>query len=162
MFSPFREPLRQSCSQSPASSERSPRWRSIEQKQRVSTASRAVRALWFTTRRSLSQQWKMWSTSSMPHSYSQPALTPQRVPRLPALGKMEPGKWYFLPSGVIDPHQQHDFATPTIALAVNVKYHASEGRRSEGRGQNPEISRFATTGYGRALIINSAPVVDSL
>jgi len=57
----------------------------------------------------------------MPHSYSQPALTPQRVPRLPALGKMEPGKWYFLPSGVIDPHHQHDFATPTIALAVNVK-----------------------------------------
>ena len=24
-------------------------------------------------------------------------LDPQRVPRLPALGKMEPGKWYFLP-----------------------------------------------------------------
>ena len=48
-------------------------------------------------------------------------LDPQRVPRLPALGKMEPGKWYFLPSGVIDPHHQHDFATPTIALAVNVK-----------------------------------------
>ena len=48
-------------------------------------------------------------------------LDPQRVPRLPALGKMEPGKWYFLPRGVIDPHHQHDFATPTIALAVNVK-----------------------------------------
>jgi hypothetical protein len=40
---------------------------------------------------------------------------------LPALGKMEPGKWYFLPSGVIDPHHQHVFATPTIAIAVNVK-----------------------------------------
>jgi hypothetical protein len=48
-------------------------------------------------------------------------LDPQRMPRLPALSKMEPGKWYFLPSGVIDPHHQHDFATPTIALAVNVK-----------------------------------------
>src|SRR5438874_1022181 len=41
-----------------------------------STASRAVRALWFTTRRSPSPQRKTWSTSSMPHSYSQPALTP--------------------------------------------------------------------------------------
>ena len=46
---------------------------------------------------------------------------PQRVPKLPTLGNMEPGKWYFLPSGVIDPHHQHIFATPTIAIAVNVK-----------------------------------------
>src|SRR6266550_3163007 len=29
-------------------------------------------------------------------------LDPRRAPRLPALGKMEPGKWYFLPSGVIE------------------------------------------------------------
>ena len=48
-------------------------------------------------------------------------LDPQRVPKLPTLGNMEPGKWYFLPSGVIDPHHQHLFATPTIAIAVNVK-----------------------------------------
>jgi hypothetical protein len=48
-------------------------------------------------------------------------LDPQRVPKLPALGNMEPGNWYFLPSGVIDPHHQHVFATPTIAIAVNVK-----------------------------------------
>ena len=48
-------------------------------------------------------------------------LDPQRVPKLPALGNMESGKWYFLPSGVIDPHHQHVFATPTIAIAVNVK-----------------------------------------
>ena len=48
-------------------------------------------------------------------------LDPERVPKLPALGNMEPGKWYFLPSGVIDPHHQHDFPTPTIAMAVNVK-----------------------------------------
>lgn len=48
-------------------------------------------------------------------------LDPQRVPKLPALGNMAPGKWYFLPSGVIDPHHQHVFATPTIAMAVNVK-----------------------------------------
>src|SRR5215216_3103156 len=26
-------------------------------------------------------------------------LDPQRVPKLPALGKMEPSKWYFLPAG---------------------------------------------------------------
>ena len=48
-------------------------------------------------------------------------LDPQRVPKLPVLGNMKPGKWYFLPSGVIDPHHQHVFATPTIAIAVNVK-----------------------------------------
>src|SRR5262245_16484298 len=48
-------------------------------------------------------------------------LDPRRVPKLPALGTMEPGKWYFLPSGVIDPHHQHVFATPTIAITVNVK-----------------------------------------
>lgn len=48
-------------------------------------------------------------------------LDPERLPKLPALGKMEPGKWYFLPSGVSDPHHQHVFPTPTIAIAVNVK-----------------------------------------
>ena len=48
-------------------------------------------------------------------------LDPQRLPKLPALGKMEPGKWYFLPTGVNDPHHQHVFPTPTIAIAVNVK-----------------------------------------
>ena len=48
-------------------------------------------------------------------------LDPQRMLKLPALGKMEPGKWYFLASGVIDPHHQHTFPTPTIAIAVNVK-----------------------------------------
>jgi hypothetical protein len=48
-------------------------------------------------------------------------LDSRRVPKLPSLGKMEPGKWYFLPTGVIDPHHQHAFDTPTIAIAVNVK-----------------------------------------
>ena len=47
-------------------------------------------------------------------------LDPQRVPKLPALGNMKPGKWYFLPSGVIDPHHQHELP-PTIAIAINVK-----------------------------------------
>ena len=76
MFSPFKERPRPSCSQSPGYSERSPRWRSIAQKQRVSTASGAVRVVWFTMRRSPRPQRKTWSTSSMPRSYSQPALTP--------------------------------------------------------------------------------------
>ena len=48
-------------------------------------------------------------------------LAAQRLPKLPALGKMEPGKWYFLQRGSIDPHHQHVFHTPTIAIAVNVK-----------------------------------------
>ncbi len=48
-------------------------------------------------------------------------LDAQRMQKLPTLGSMEPGKWYFLPSGAIDPHHQHVFATPTIAIAVNVK-----------------------------------------
>lgn len=48
-------------------------------------------------------------------------LDAQRVPTLPALGKMESNKWYFLPNGSIDPHHQHVFTTPTIAIAVNVK-----------------------------------------
>jgi hypothetical protein len=48
-------------------------------------------------------------------------LDPERVPKLPALGNMEPGKWYLLPSGVIDPHHQHVLSAPTIAIAINVK-----------------------------------------
>jgi hypothetical protein len=48
-------------------------------------------------------------------------LDPHWIPKLPALGNMEPGKWYLLPSGVIDPHHQHVLATPTIAIGVNVK-----------------------------------------
>ena len=48
-------------------------------------------------------------------------LDPHQVPKLPALGNMEPGKWYFLPPGDNDPHHQHAFSTPTIAIAVNVE-----------------------------------------
>ena len=39
-------------------------------------ASRAVRAPWFTTRRSPRPQRKTWSTNSTPPSFSQPGLTP--------------------------------------------------------------------------------------
>jgi hypothetical protein len=48
-------------------------------------------------------------------------LDAQRMPKLPAVGNMEPGKWYFLPSGVADPHHGHALPAPTIAIAVNVK-----------------------------------------
>src|SRR5207248_2970785 len=57
-------------------------------------------------------------------------LDPQRVPRLPALGKMEPGKWYLLPSrsGVL--------ATfPSASLA-------SQGL---GSGQKTKASKTAPT-----------------
>src|SRR6266513_1729236 len=30
----------------------------------------------------------------------------QKLPSLPALGKMEPGQWYYLPEGKVDPHHQ--------------------------------------------------------
>src|SRR5437867_3547121 len=76
MFSLSRKPPRPRCSQLLACSERSPKWRSIARKQQASTASRAVWAPWFTTRRSPRPQRKTWCTSSMPHSFSQPALIP--------------------------------------------------------------------------------------
>ncbi|MCI0443569.1 hypothetical protein L0244_08275 [bacterium] len=40
---------------------------------------------------------------------------------LPPLGKMEPGKWYFLPQGTDDPHHKHKMASPIIAIAIDVK-----------------------------------------
>jgi hypothetical protein len=48
-------------------------------------------------------------------------LDPGRLMKLPSLGKMEPGKWYFLPLGTEDPHHQHKMATPIVAIAINVK-----------------------------------------
>jgi len=48
-------------------------------------------------------------------------LDPDRLMKLPPLGSMEPGKWYFLPLGTNDPHHQHAMPTPIIAIAVNVK-----------------------------------------
>jgi hypothetical protein len=48
-------------------------------------------------------------------------LEPARMKRLPALGRMSPGVWYFLPKGEIDPHHGHAMAGPTIALALDVK-----------------------------------------
>jgi hypothetical protein len=48
-------------------------------------------------------------------------LDPARMKRLPELGRMTPGVWYFLPKGQLDPHHAHAMPAPTIAIAVNVK-----------------------------------------
>lgn len=48
-------------------------------------------------------------------------LDPTRLPSLPALGKMEPGRWYYLPEGQVDPHHQHTMPGPTLLVAVDVR-----------------------------------------
>ena len=48
-------------------------------------------------------------------------LDPARMKQLPALGRMTPGVWYFLPKGQLDPHHAHALPSPTIAIAVQVK-----------------------------------------
>ena len=48
-------------------------------------------------------------------------LDPARMKRLPELGLMTPGLWYFLPKGQLDPHHGHAVSVPTIAIAVSVK-----------------------------------------
>lgn len=47
-------------------------------------------------------------------------LDPERLVKLPSLGGMEPGRWYFLPLGTVDPHHNHAMPNPTIAIAINV------------------------------------------
>src|SRR5262245_45143446 len=48
-------------------------------------------------------------------------LDTNQLPKLPSLGTMEPGKWYFLQMGTDDPHHKHKMANPVIAIAVDVK-----------------------------------------
>lgn len=48
-------------------------------------------------------------------------LDPTRLSSLPALGKMEPGKWYYLPEGQVDPHHQHKMDGPTLLIAADVR-----------------------------------------
>jgi len=48
-------------------------------------------------------------------------LDPARLQELPGQGRMTPGVWYFLPKGQQDPHHGHAMASPTIAIAINVK-----------------------------------------
>jgi hypothetical protein len=48
-------------------------------------------------------------------------LDTARLKQLPEIGQMTPGVWYFLPKGKQDPHHAHAMASPTIAIAINVK-----------------------------------------
>lgn len=48
-------------------------------------------------------------------------LDPEQLLKLPKLGGMQPGRWYFLPLGTVDPHHQHTMPAPTIAIAMNVR-----------------------------------------
>jgi hypothetical protein len=45
----------------------------------------------------------------------------QKLPPLPALGRMEPGQWYQLPEGQVDPHHQHIMPGATLLIAVDVR-----------------------------------------
>ena len=48
-------------------------------------------------------------------------LDPQKLALLPVLGKMEPGQWYYLPEGQVDPHHQHTMQGATLLIAVDVR-----------------------------------------
>jgi hypothetical protein len=48
-------------------------------------------------------------------------LNPERLAKMPSLGGMEPGRWYFLPPGTVDPHHKHAMPAPTIAIAQDVR-----------------------------------------
>jgi hypothetical protein len=48
-------------------------------------------------------------------------LDPKRLPPLPTLGKMEPGQWYYLPEGQVDPHHKHTMPGTTLLIAVDVR-----------------------------------------
>ena len=48
-------------------------------------------------------------------------LDPQKLAVLPALGKMEPGEWYYLPEGQVDPHHQHAMPGASVLISVDVR-----------------------------------------
>jgi len=48
-------------------------------------------------------------------------LDTAQMKQLPERSRMTPGVWYFLPKGQQDPHHGHAMASPTIAIAVNIK-----------------------------------------
>jgi hypothetical protein len=48
-------------------------------------------------------------------------LDPGKLPPLPLLGRMEPGQWYYLPEGRVDPHHQHPMPGPSLLVAVDVR-----------------------------------------
>jgi hypothetical protein len=45
----------------------------------------------------------------------------EKLARLPGLGKMEPGRWYYLPEGQVDPHHQHTMPGPTLLISIDVR-----------------------------------------
>ena len=48
-------------------------------------------------------------------------LDPAKLPPVPARGKMDPGRWYYLAEGTIDPHHKHEMPGPVVAIAVDVR-----------------------------------------
>ena len=48
-------------------------------------------------------------------------LNPECLTKMPSLGGMEPGRWYFLPLGTVDTHHNHMMSAATIAMAVDVR-----------------------------------------
>src|SRR5256712_1152662 len=48
-------------------------------------------------------------------------LNTSRLQQLTERGRMTPGAWHLLPRGQQDPHHGHAMASPTIAIAVNIK-----------------------------------------
>ena len=48
-------------------------------------------------------------------------LDPRKLAPLPPLGRMEPGQWYYLPEGQVDPHHQHTMEGATLLIAVDVR-----------------------------------------
>jgi hypothetical protein len=54
-------------------------------------------------------------------AFTKAGLDTSKLPALPALGKMEPGQWYFLPQGQVDPHHKHAMPGDTLLIAVDVR-----------------------------------------
>jgi hypothetical protein len=48
-------------------------------------------------------------------------LNLERLTKMPSVGEMEPGRWYFLAPGTVDPHHKHTMPAPTIAIAQDVR-----------------------------------------
>lgn len=48
-------------------------------------------------------------------------LKADSLPKLPPLGQMQPGQWYYLAPGEIDPHHRMSMGGPMVLIAVDVK-----------------------------------------
>ena len=48
-------------------------------------------------------------------------LDPRKLARVPPLGEMTPGQWYYLPEGQVDPHHQHKMDGPVLLIAADVR-----------------------------------------